>query len=109
MGANRRVVAQLLERARQVGPGIAEVAELEPGPPQGIEEGAVVGIDGQSSLDELERLVEPLAALGEEIGYIVERLGVPGVELERSLQLANRIFRPAQALVGGAQPEAELA
>ena len=64
-----------------------------------------MGVELEGAADEVDRLVEPLAPLGQHVAQVVERLGVVGVLLEHAPERALRLLEPPAALEDRAELE----
>ena len=62
--------------SRELLPRVLVPPQLEVGPAEAVEIRAVAGIDRERPIDQCHRLLEPLAALGQHVAEIVERLRV---------------------------------
>ena len=70
---------------------LAQAAEAEVDPTQRVDVGAVVGLERDRALDELERLLQLLAAIGPHVAEVVERSAVLGIDRERALERVLRL------------------
>src|SRR4029077_5688119 len=73
-------------RALQLAEGLRVAALLVIGPAEAVDEVAVLGLERQRLLDELDRLAEIRAALGVHVADVVVRLGVLGVDREHATE-----------------------
>ncbi len=80
-------------------------AEAEVSPAQRVDVSAVVRLERDRALDELERLVQLLAAVRPHVAEVVERPAVLGVDRERALEGGFRLGEAPQSFVGDAQGE----
>ena len=84
------------------------LAELEIGPAQGVEVGAVGGLQGDGLLDVVERIFELHAAIGIHVTEIVEGDGALRVDGEYFPEFSFRLVVFLFAFIGGAAQEVNI-
>src|SRR6266853_24805 len=95
-------------RALQLAEGLRIAALLVVGPAQAVDEVAVLGLERQRLLDELDRLAEVRAALGVHVADVVVRLGVLGIDCEHATEGPDRVVEPLLLLLHDAELEVEI-
>src|SRR5713226_3524954 len=94
--------------ALQLPQGLRIAALLVVGPAEAVDEIAVLRLDGQRLLDELDRLAEIRAALGVHVADVVVRLGVLGVDREHATERADGVVEPMLLLQHHSELEMEI-
>src|SRR5207245_9080578 len=77
-------------------------------PAETVDEVAVLGLQVEGLGDQLDRLVEILAALDVHVADVVVRLGVLRIERDHALEGADRVVEPRLLLVDDAELEVEV-
>src|SRR5436309_3237024 len=77
-------------------------------PAETVDEVAVLGLQIERLGDELDRLVEVLAALGIHVADVVVSLGVPRIERDHAPEGPDRVIEPRLLLVDDAELEVEV-
>src|ERR1700736_5051524 len=95
-------------RALQLAEGFRVAALLVVGPAEAVDEVAVLGLDREGLLDELDRLAEVRAALGVHVADVVVGLGVLGVERDHAAEGADRVVEALLLLLHHPQLEVEV-